>query len=70
MKRTKAAWVIGAVVVVGGLLASLPTPEPEAAANDDLPSERFGIQGVRVFDGEHVVESTTVVVDGGMLLKA
>lgn len=66
--RTK-GWMVALVALAGlvGFVFLLPTPEEPTAQMPPLPSGSFVIRDVRLFDGERVVEKTTVRVEGGKI---
>lgn len=65
----KTFWTTLAVITatITALLLSLPTPQADIGSGDS--NNRFAIESVRLFDGENISDSTTVVVENGLILE-
>jgi imidazolonepropionase-like amidohydrolase len=64
------SWLIvlgGVALVAVGLIAGKPSAPAVADTQQQPPSGAFAIRGVRVFDGERVIDKATVVVRDGQI---
>ena len=64
------SWLIvlgGITLIAVGLVAGRPPAPAAAQTAQQAPSGTFAIRGVRVFDGERVLDTATVVVRDGQI---